>query len=110
LREQVDHATFESAIRPEDHAFRFSCPICAKTRRLEFTPAPGYYVLCAACLGIIVIERDNACHCDGLRARAMSESDLEHMPSDVLVRILEAKSWRLRCRIEAGEHVYVHRR
>jgi len=86
--------------------FRFECPVCSSPRCIEFVPVAAYHILCGACLAVLVVTSSKPKSRPRTTVRPIIESDLARIDAGVRDALLEAKSRRLRSRIEAGELVW----
>jgi hypothetical protein len=93
----------ESATQPTPaDGFRFHCPVCESYRGIAFRPCPGYHILCAGCLAVLVVVKGEAQEPTGLAVRTITDTDLERMVSDVRRALLEAKERLLSMRMQTG--------
>ena len=82
--------------RASEYAFTIRCPICRERKGLDREPQRGLYVLCDGCLGVLQVDVVHTAAGSGLGVRALEAEDMDRIPSDVELAILEIKMRRLR--------------
>jgi len=83
---------------PSD-GFRFHCPVCESYRGIAFRPSPGYHILCAGCLAVLLVVKSAGQEPSGLAIRPITHADLERIASEVQRALLDAKERLLSARV-----------